>query len=130
MKSKRKVLITMLVALFALMAVIATIAIVFALTQQTVKTSLSIDYIAKDVNATIRAEVIYADGTVESMLTADGQTSITFDSESKDPAGGSLLPTSGISLTSDETYVMFPSKTRAVSTTHILLKNTVLRSLE
>ena len=109
-KSKRKILISMLAVLFVLVAIVATIAIVFALTQQTIKSSLKINYVAKDVSATIRAEVIYADGTVANMVTDNGQaTSITFNAEDTEdtvyPNGTNLSPANDIELTNNNNYV-------------------------
>jgi len=109
MKSKRKIIISILIIAFVVMSVLATIAIVFALTQQTVKTSLNINYQATQVSAKVSASVIYADGTEESMITPNGNaSSITFKADdTPDPNGSTLIPLSAINLTSSEKYVVF-----------------------
>ena len=49
MNSKRKLLISMLAIVFVLLAVVATVAIAFALTQQTITTTLNIGYVVEDI---------------------------------------------------------------------------------
>ena len=55
MKTKRKLLLTFLIASFVLIAVVATVAITFAMQQQTIKTTLNISYAVDDIDGTVRA---------------------------------------------------------------------------
>jgi len=109
MKSKRKLLISILLIAFVLISIVATVALIFAATQQTITTTLNINYEASDVSATVSATTKIAENAEESMVTANGQaTSITFNANNvEDPNGTSLVPASAINLTSDESYVVF-----------------------
>jgi len=108
MTSKRKIIISMLIVAFILISIVATIAIAFALTQQTIKTSLNVNYVAEDIDATVTASVIYADGTEESMVTENGQaTSVKLSADgTADPNGTTLVPYSSIDLTATESFVV------------------------
>ena len=55
MNSKRKLLISMIAIVFVLLAVVATVAIAFALTQQTITTTLNIGYVVEDIDGTASA---------------------------------------------------------------------------
>ena len=68
MNSKRKLLISMLAIVFVLLAVVATVAIAFALTQQTITTTLNIGYVVEDIDGT--ASATYTIGGVTESLTA------------------------------------------------------------
>ena len=108
MRAKKKLIISMLVVSFVLLSIIATVAIAFALIQQTIKTNLNINYKAVDIDATVSASVIYADGTEESMVTPNGKaTSVKFNADGTvDPNGTSLVPSSAINLTLTDSYVV------------------------
>jgi len=61
-KSKRKLLISMVVIMFVLLSIVATIAIAFALTQQNISTSLKISYVAEDIDGKVSATYTITDG--------------------------------------------------------------------
>ena len=68
MPSKRKLIISIISVVFVLLAVIATGAMVYALTQQNIKTSLKMSYSVEDIDGHVTAS--FTLGGVEEPLTA------------------------------------------------------------
>ena len=101
MKTKKKLLISVLLVAFVVISVVSIIAIVFAATQQTVKTTLNITYTAEDIDAKVSARMVYQTGTTEDM------GSITFEAGNTTAQTGTLSPSGNVELSKDEQYVVF-----------------------
>ena len=109
MKTKRKLIISMMVIMFVLVSVVATIAITFALTQQTITTSLSIGYTVEDIDGTAKAS--FTIGGVEESLTAmkgdipQGDT-LVFKAGDTENAGNLVFPEDALALTATDDNVV------------------------
>ena len=109
MRTKRKLLISMLAIVFVLLAVVATVAIAFALTQQTITTTLNIGYVVEDIDGT--ASATYTIGGVTESLTAKkgnqviGDT-LVFHAEDTEDAGTLKFPQDALALTSQNDNVV------------------------
>ena len=112
MKAKRKLLISMLAIVFVLLAVVATVAIAFALTQQTITTTLNIGYVVEDIDGT--ASATYTIGGVTESLTAMkgnqviGDT-LVFHAGDTEDAGNLMFPEGQIpfSATNDNIVIQY-----------------------
>ena len=109
MNSKRKLLISMLAIVFVLLAVVATVAIAFALTQQTITTTLNIGYVVEDIDGT--ASATYTIGGVTESLTAMkgdqiiGDT-LVFKAEDTEDAGNLMFPEGQIPLSAQNDNIV------------------------
>jgi len=104
MKSKKKLLISLLVVAFAIVSVVGVIAIVFALSQQTIKTSLNIRYKAVDIYGTVSGT--YTVGTTVKDLTAStGGTTLVFDGDTES-LGSLNLQENELNLTAENPSVV------------------------
>ena len=109
MNSKRKLLISMLAIVFVLLAVVATIAIAFALTQQTITTTLNIGYVVEDIDGT--ASATYTIGGVTESLTAKkgdqviGDT-LVFHAGDTEDAGNLMFPEGQIPLSAQNDNIV------------------------
>ena len=109
MNSKRKLLISMLAIVFVLLAVVATVAIAFALTQQTITTTLNIGYVVEDIDGT--ASATYTIGGVTERLTAMkgdqiiGDT-LVFKAEDTEDAGNLMFPEGQIPLSAQNDNIV------------------------
>ena len=109
MNSKRKLLISMLAIVFVLLAVVATVAIAFALTQQTITTTLNIGYVVEDIDGT--ASATYTIGGVTESLTAKkgnqviGDT-LVFHAGDTEDAGNLMFPEGQIPLSAQNDNVV------------------------
>ena len=109
MNSKKKFIISMLVVSFVLLSIIATVAIAFALTQQTIKTSLNIGYTVEDIDGT--ATATFTIGGVTENLTAMKGTQVigdtlVFKAGDKEDAGNLMFPEDALALTSQNDNVV------------------------
>ena len=112
MNSKRKLLISMLAIVFVLLAVVATVAIAFALTQQTITTTLNIGYVVEDIDGS--ASATYTIGGVTERLTAKkgnqviGDT-LVFHAGDTEDAGNLMFPEGQIPLsaTNDNIVIQY-----------------------
>ena len=109
MKSKRKLLVSMLVIVFVLLAMVATIAIVFALSQQTITTTLNISYVVEDIDGTASAS--YTVGGVTEKLTAmkDNQVignTLVFHAGDTEDAGNLMFPEDKLPLSAQNDNVV------------------------
>ena len=109
MKAKKKLIVSMLVVAFVLLSIIATVAIAFALTQQTIKTTLNITYQAEDLDGT--ASATFTVGGVTESLTAEknGQVigdKLVFKASDTESAGNLMFPEDGLALTSENDNVV------------------------
>ena len=112
MSSKRKLIILMLVLSFVLLSIIATVAVLFALTQQTIKTSLNMVYNVEDVDGEVRAS--YTIGETTTYLTpkadanhiGDDGNSLIFKAEDVENAGTLEFPTEKLNLTSENSIIV------------------------
>ena len=109
MNSKRKLLISMLAIVFVLLAVVATVAIAFALTQQTITTTLNIGYVVEDIDGT--ASATYTIGGVTERLTAMkgdqviGDT-LVFHAGDTEDAGNLMFPEGQIPLSAQNDNIV------------------------
>ena len=109
MKAKRKLLISMLAIVFVLLAVVATVAIAFALTQQTITTTLNIGYVVEDIDGT--ASATYTIGGVTEQLTAKkgdqviGNT-LVFHAGDTEDAGNLMFPEGQIPLSAQNDNIV------------------------
>ena len=109
MNSKRKLLISMLAIVFVLLAVVATVAIAFALTQQTITTTLNIGYVVEDIDGT--ASATYTIGGVTESLTAMkgdqviGDT-LVFHAGDTEDAGNLMFPEGQIPLSAQNDNIV------------------------
>ena len=99
MGAKRKIFISMLSIAFVILAVLATIAVAFALTQQNITTSLSIDYVAIDIDGSVSATYTFG-GVETSMLTSDNKPELVFRAADKTNAGSLNMPENKFSFSS------------------------------
>ena len=99
MGAKRKIFISMLSIAFVILAVLATIAVAFALTQQNITTSLSIDYVAIDIDGSVSATYTFG-GVETSMLTSDNKPELVFRAADKTNAGSLNMPENTFSFSS------------------------------
>ena len=99
MKSKRKLLILVLVMMFIMVSVVATIALIFAATQQTITTTLNMTYTAENIYGSVKGS--YTIGGVTEKLTAStGGEDLVFRGEPLQ--NGTLsFPTEQIDMTSE-----------------------------
>lgn len=111
-RSKRKLLISLLLLMFVLLSVISVIALVFALQQQTITTNLNIGYAVNDLDGSVCATyslggddpewlIPYASG---GKVSADGH-SLVFEAENTTAAGTLEFP-NDITLTSQKDYII------------------------
>ena len=112
MKSKRKLIISMLAVMFVLLAIIATVAITFALTQQTIKTTLNISYTVEDIDGSVYAtyslggETAYLEPQADTdHISADGN-SLLFKATDTENAGNLIFPNEALNLTKDNNNVV------------------------
>ena len=109
MRSKRKLIISMLVVSFVLLSIIATIAIAFALTQQTIKTSLNIGYTVEDIDGTASASYTIG-GVTESLVAMKGTNvigdTLVFKAADTEDAGNLMFPEDALALTSQNDNVV------------------------
>ena len=109
MRAKRKLLISMLAIVFVLLAVVATVAIAFALTQQTITTTLNIGYVVEDIDGT--ASATYTIGGVTESLTAKkgnqviGDT-LVFHAGDTEDAGNLMFPEGQIPLSAQNDNIV------------------------
>ena len=109
MRAKRKLLISMLAIVFVLLAVVATVAIAFALTQQTITTTLNIGYVVEDIDGT--ASATYTIGGVTESLTAMkgdqviGDT-LVFHAGDTEDAGNLMFPEGQIPLSAQNDNIV------------------------
>ena len=109
MRAKRKLLISMLAIVFVLLAVVATVAIAFALTQQTITTTLNIGYVVEDIDGT--ASATYTIGGVTERLTAMkgnqviGDT-LVFHAGDTEDAGNLMFPEGQIPLSAQNDNIV------------------------
>jgi len=111
-KSKRKLVISIMVLSFVVLSIAATIAIAFALTQHNVKTSLNISYTAIDIDGSVSATYTFADSTnyLKPVATADhiaedGNT-LLFKADDASNAGNLEFPEDNISFTSQNSSII------------------------
>jgi len=93
MKIRRKLLVSVLVALFVFLSVVATVAIVFALSRQSVVTNLDMTYTAKDIYGSVKATYKLGAGQEIDLIPVvngaeTGEDKLTFNGEPV--ANGSL----------------------------------------
>ena len=109
MGSKRKLIISMLVSSFIIISVVATVAIAFALTQQTVKTSLNIGYTVEDIEGTASASYTIG-GVTENLVAINAKNEIgealVFSVEDTEDAGSFIFPEDALSLTTQNDNVI------------------------
>lgn len=109
MKSKKKLLISMLVVSFSLISVIATIAIVFALTQQRILTTLNITYVAEDIDGTASGSFTIG-GVTEKLTAMKGNNVIgdklVFKASDTEDAGNLMFPEDALALTSQNDNII------------------------
>ena len=109
MRSKKKLIISMLVVSFVLLSIIATVAIAFALTQQTIKTSLNIGYTVEDIDGTASASFTIG-GVTESLVAMKGTNVIgdklVFKAGNTENAGNLMFPEDALALTAQDSEVV------------------------
>ena len=101
MKTKKKLLVSVLLVAFVVISLVSIIAIVFAASQQTVKTTININYTAEDIDAKVSARMTYQDGTSEDL------GSIKFEAGNPTQETGSLSPRGNVDLSKENQYVIF-----------------------
>ena len=74
MRAKKKLIISMLVVSFVLLSIIATVAIAFALTQQTIKTTLNIGYTVEDIDGKVTASYAMNEDAEAPLTAMQGET--------------------------------------------------------
>lgn len=109
MQTKRKLFITMISVSFVLLLVVAAIAMVFAMSQQTITTTLNITYKAQDIDGT--ASATYTLGGVTKKLTAmKGGTvlgdTLVFHARDTENAGSLEFPEDALDLTNENDNVV------------------------
>ena len=109
MNSKKKLIISMLLVSFVLLSAVATVAIAFALTQQTIKTSVNISFVAEDIDGT--ATATFTIGGVEENLIAMKGTQVlgenlVFKASDTEDAGNLMFPEDALALTSQNDNVV------------------------
>ena len=109
MRTKKKLLISMLVVSFVLLSIIATVAIAFALTQQTIKTSLNIGYTVEDIDGTASATFTVG-GVTESLVAMKGENVIgdklVFKAGDTENAGNLMFPEDALALSAQNDNVV------------------------
>jgi len=109
MKAKKKLIVSMLVVAFVLLSIIATVAIAFALTQQTIKTSLNIGYTVEDIDGTASATFTIG-GVTENLTAMKGENVIgdklVFKAGDTENAGNLMFPEDALALTSQHDNVV------------------------
>ena len=109
MSSKKKLIISMLVVSFVLLSIIATVAIAFALTQQTIKTTLNINYTVEDIDGTASATYTIG-GVTESLVAMKGTQVIgdklVFKAGDTENAGNLMFPEDALALTAQNDNVV------------------------
>lgn len=111
-RSKRKLLISLLLLMFVLLSVISVIALVFALQQQTITTNLNIGYAVNDLDGSVCATYSLGGDEPEYLkpyasggkVSADGH-SLIFEAENTTAAGTLEFP-NNINLTSQKDYII------------------------
>jgi len=109
MRAKKKLIISMLVVAFVLLSIIATVAIAFALTQQTIKTTLNIGYTVEDIDGT--ASATFTIGGVTENLTAMKGTQVigdklVFKAGDTENAGNLMFPEDALALSAQNDNVV------------------------
>ena len=109
MRAKKKLIVSMLAIIFVLLAVVATVAITFALTQQTIKTTLNISYTVEDIDG--KASATYTIGGVTTNLRAikngvDLGNELVFTAADTEDAGNLEFPEDGLALSSTNDNVV------------------------
>ena len=109
MRAKKKLIVSMLVVAFVLLSIIATVAIAFALTQQTIKTTLNIGYTVEDIDGT--ASATFTVGGVTENLTAMKGTQVigdklVFKAGDTENAGNLMFPEDALALTAQNDNVV------------------------
>ena len=109
MRTKKKLIVSMLVVAFVLLSIIATVAIAFALTQQTIKTTLNIGYTVEDIDGT--ASATFTIGGVTENLTAMKGTQVigdklVFKAGDTENAGNLMFPEDALALTAQDSEVV------------------------
>jgi len=109
MKGKRKLLVSMLLVAFVLLSIIATVAIAFALTQQTIKTSLNIGYTVEDIDGTASATFTIG-GVTENLTAMKGENvigdTLVFKAGDTENAGNLMFPEDALALTAQNDNVV------------------------
>ena len=109
MSSKKKLIVSMLVVSFVLLSIIATVAIAFALTQQTIKTTLNIGYTVEDIDGTASASFTIG-GVTESLVAMKGTNVIgdklVFKAGDTENAGNLMFPEDALALSAQNDNVV------------------------
>ena len=107
MRAKKKLIISMLVVSFVLLSIIATVAITFALTQQTIKTTLNIGYTVEDIDGSVYAtytlggETSYLEPQADADHISEDGNSLLFKATDTENAGNLIFPNEALNLTKD-----------------------------
>ena len=109
MSSKKKLVVSMLVLAFVLLSILAAVAVIFALTQQTIKTSLNIGYTVEDIDGSVSATFTMG-GVTEKLTAKKGAQEIgeelVFKVGDTESAGNLVLPEDAIALTAKHDNVV------------------------
>ena len=109
MSSKKKLIVSMLVVAFVLLSIIATVAIAFALTQQTIKTSLNIGYTVEDIDGTASATFTIG-GVTENLTAMKGENvigdTLVFKAGDTENVGNLMFPEDALALTAQNDNVV------------------------
>ena len=112
MKAKRRMLISMLAIVFVLLAVVATVAIAFALTQQTITTTLNIGYTVEDIDGsasatyTIGGVTNYLEPIADAEHVSQDNRSLIFKADDTQYAGNLMFPEGQIPLTAQNDNIV------------------------
>ena len=112
MRAKKKLIISMLVVSFVLLSIIATVAITFALTQQTIKTTLNIGYTVEDIDGSVYAtytlggETSYLEPQADADHISEDGNSLLFKATDTENAGNLIFPNEALNLTKDNNNVV------------------------
>ena len=109
MRNKRKLITSMVIVAFILLSLVATMLIIFAATQQTIKTTINITYRAEDIDGTASATFTVG-GVTESLVAKKGETIIgdklVFKAADTEDAGNLMFPEDKLNLTSQNDNVV------------------------
>ena len=111
MKSKRKLITTMVIAGFIILSLVATAIIVFAATQQSIKTSINITYKVSNIDGSVIATYKVGDEEEKYLKAVKKGGSVLgsrliFSAGDTEDAGSFEFPSEGINLTKENNSVL------------------------
>lgn len=110
MSAKRKLVVAMISIACVVFGLVATVSIVFAMTDQTIISSLNVDYTAVDIDGSVEATVFVGVNDEGTPLTPNGTrvdgNKLIFKAADKENAGSLTFPTGLPDLTEENQYTM------------------------